>query len=94
MKKKFFTLLSTGFIVMSLSACAGDNSTISMDEFEQIEIGMSYDEVVDIIGSEGELTSESDEVKIYSWEGKGSLGANALITFYDDEVYDKAQSGL
>ena len=60
--------------------------------------GMSYEEVCDINGGEGELGSESSfmgaSTAIYTWEGKGSIGANAVITFQNGEVVSKAQAGL
>ena len=78
-----------------------NKSTISKDEFNSISTGMTYDEVVEIIGSEGEVLSEVDldlgeEFKaiMYFWEGEGSPGANANITFQGGKVTAKAQIGL
>ena len=75
--------------------------TISKDEFNSISTGMTYDEVVEIIGSEGEVLSEVDldlgeEFKtiMYFWEGEGFPGANANITFQGGKVTAKAQAGL
>lgn len=78
-----------------------NKSTISKDEFNSISTGMTYDEVVEIIGSEGEVMSAVDlgmgeEFKtiMYFWEGEGSLGANANVTFQGGKVTAKAQIGL
>lgn len=75
--------------------------TISKDEFDSISTGMTYDEVVEVIGSEGEVLSEVDldigeqyKTIMYMWKGEGSLGANANITFQDGKVTAKAQIGL
>lgn len=75
--------------------------TISLAEFNQISTGMSYDEVVAIIGSSGTLLSESDlglgpeyVTAMWTWEGEGSLGANANVMFQGNEVSSKAQYGL
>ncbi|MBC5648505.1 hypothetical protein H8S18_09170 [Christensenella sp. NSJ-35] len=65
-----------------------------MEEFNKIHVGMDYDEVCKIIGSDGELQSQSSNIKIYAWDGDGSIGANASITFINDKVESKAQSGL
>lgn len=86
-------------VVLSFAACkSADSELITKDEFEQIETGMSYDEVCDIIGSEGDLVAENSfagyETSIYTWKGYGSMGANANITFQNDEVFTKAQAGL
>lgn len=75
--------------------------TISLEEFEQIQTGMSYQEVFDLVGSRGELLSEADlglgdeyYTAIYSWDGEGTLGANASVTFQGGYVTSKAQAGL
>lgn len=80
---------------------ATNKPTISMAEFNAIETGMTYAEVVEIIGSEGEVLSEVDvgigeeyKTTIYMWEGEGSMGANANITFQGGVVTAKAQFGL
>ena len=78
-----------------------NDEKISLDEFNQIKNGMTYDEVVSIIGSKGELLSESDlgigseyVTTMWMWEGKGSIGANANVMFQDGKVVNKAQFGL
>lgn len=73
---------------------------ITMDEFNQIQAGMSYQDVVNIVGSLGELVSSVDigdpqyKSEMYSWEGKGSIGANANVMFQGGTVSSKAQFGL
>lgn len=71
---------------------------ITLEEFNKIETGMSYDEVKEIIGSDGELLSTSSfnnySISIYIWYGKGSIGANANVTFTNGKVSGKAQAGL
>jgi hypothetical protein len=74
---------------------------MTLDKFNAIEIGMSYEKVCEIIGGEGDLLSEVDlglgkeyASKMYMWEGVGSLGANANVTFQGDKVTMKAQFGL
>ena len=68
---------------------------ITLDKFNQIQTGMTYEEVVAIIGEEGTLSSESSygdySSKIYSW----SNGiANATISFSNGKVSAKSQFGL
>ncbi len=71
---------------------------ISKSEFEAIQTGMTYEEVVSIIGGEGELSSQVDiagyNTKMYMWEGEGSIGANANVTFQNNSLTSKAQFGL
>ena len=76
---------------------SGDDVEITLDQYNSIETGMSYDEVVEILGGEGSLLSDTEiagsKSQIYMWNGT-SLGANANITFSDGKVMAKAQSGL
>ncbi|HDR8302792.1 TPA: DUF3862 domain-containing protein [Bacillus cereus] len=71
---------------------------ISKAEFEQIQNGMTYDEVKAIIGSEGELQSESEvagyKTVMYMFKGEGGLGANATMMFQNNELTSKSQFGL
>lgn len=85
----------------SESSANTEDAKITLEEFNQIETGMTYEQVVEIIGTEGTVMSESDitgdgqyKTTIYSWEGEGSLGANANITFQSGKVVSKAQFGL
>lgn len=75
--------------------------TISLEEFNAIKTGMTYQEVFDIVGSRGEVLSEVDlglgdeyYTAMYTWDGEGSLGANANVTFQGGKVTSKAQFGL
>lgn len=75
-----------------------NSPTISMDEFNAISTGMTYEEVVAIIGSEGEVLSEVDvsgyKTVVYMWKGNGILGSNANVTIQGGKVIGKAQIGL
>lgn len=55
---------------------------------------MSYEEVVAILGSEGELLSQAGEGEFKSemvqWDGDNGLN----VTFQNDKVQSKAQFGL
>ncbi|MDF3555519.1 hypothetical protein LAV92_28060 [Bacillus cereus] len=77
---------------------SSNEKTMTKAEFEQIQNDMSYEEVVKIIGSEGELQSESTvgeyTSKLYTWKGEGGLGANANVTFSNNKVQAKSQFGL
>lgn len=78
-----------------------NDPTITLDEFNQIANGMTYQQVVEIIGGPGELLSEADlglgaeyASAMYMWEGEGSIGANANVMFQGGVVVNKAQLGL
>lgn len=70
---------------------------ITYAEFESIENGMSYEQVVDIVGYDGTIMSSSDfagiNTTIYYWYGVDGI-SNANITFQNDAVVSKAQIGL
>ena len=71
---------------------------ITYDEYTRIRTGMTYDEVCFVIGTKGVESASSSSggssIKIYSWDGSGSIGANARITFIDGKMTSKAQAGL
>ena len=76
-------------------------ASISLEEFNKIKTGMTYEEVCDIVGGEGTLGSSVDvgvgdeyKTEIYQWTGSGTIGANANVTFQGGKVMSKAQVGL
>ncbi len=77
-----------------------DKPGISKAEFDQIQNGMSYDEVKAIIGSDGEVLSESGQAGeqfhtiMYKWDGEKGFGANANFMFQEGKLQNKAQFGL
>lgn len=85
-------------IQKSVSGVSNSSEYITKDEYNQIETGMTYDEVREIIGSDGSLTStvsmNDTTVEIYTWYGNGTAGSNANVTFTNNSVTGKAQAGL
>lgn len=73
---------------------------ISKAEFNQIRNGMNYEEVKNIIGSDGEIVSESGQVGdqfhtiMYSWKCEKGLGTNARFMFQEGKLQNKSQFGL
>lgn len=71
------------------------NSGATLDKYNQINNGITYEQVKHILG-EGELVSQTDiegaKSEMYEWINVG--GANMNITFQDGKVEAKAQSGL
>lgn len=68
--------------------------------YDQLEQGMSYDEVCAIIGNPNEKIAESgvpgepDHTVMYMWYGSNSLISNASILFQGDKLLEKLQVGL
>lgn len=73
------------------------SSEITLEMYNSIETGMTYDEVVSVLGENGAFLSNSkilDSIsEIYTWSGT-SLGSSCNITFQDGKVIAKAQYGL
>ena len=71
---------------------------LTLAVYNQIEIGMTYDDVVGLIGAEPDSQSTMDlmgsEIIACTWYGEGSAGANAMIQFQDGAVSAKSQAGL
>ncbi|NRS51171.1 hypothetical protein HP401_24450 [Brevibacillus sp. HB2.2] len=77
-----------------------EKATITKGEFEQIENGMSLEEVKKIVGGEGELLAEvgkkgeEGHTIVYMYKGEGSIGANANFSFQGGILQVKSQIGL
>lgn len=75
-----------------------ESKKITLDEYNRIKMGMRYEEVTDIIGSYGTQIAVSEfagyQTLVIEWEGAGSYGANANITFSNGQVSVMAQYGL
>lgn len=84
----------TGLSGASVSKDGG--AAISMAKYEQLKNGMTYQDVVKIIGSEGEQTSNSKigttEISSYRWQGANY--SNIFATFSGDKLSAKSQNGL
>lgn len=91
-------------IILSKEAIAIRNK-ITLAEFDAIQVGMTYEQVVNIIGGTGEKTFEydwgEDFAKLcgyrvstsYNWDGIEDF-SSASISFNDNIVESKTQYGL
>jgi hypothetical protein len=73
-----------------------DVAKLTMAKYQQIKEGMSYQEVVGILGFEGEELSRNTfgdlTTIMFVWKGDGFANMNA--TFQNDKLVSKAQFGL
>jgi hypothetical protein len=73
-----------------------NSASISLPEFLAIGAGMSYPQVVNIVGGAGQLLSQTNigghADAVYRWSGPN--GASALVRFQDNREVSKAQTGL
>ena len=83
----------------SSSVVSTAKNYITKADYDQIQNGMSYEDVVKIIGSDGEQMSETgtkgDEyyTVVYDWKGKDGA-SNAVMEFQGDKLQTKSQIGL
>lgn len=75
--------------------------TITQHEFDMIAPGMTYSQVVEIIGGEGDLYTEIGSAgsfigsyKNYVWYGEGMFPGRAILSFDDYVLYSKIAYGL
>ena len=69
-----------------------NSSYITLDEFNEIQIGMTYDEVVDVIGGEGDLIAQDAYTQTYSWEPASSSDMYSVtMTFYNGILSSKVK---
>ena len=77
-----------------------NDARITLAEYNQIIVGMTYSQCVEIIGGEGTLNTEigsagsyTGSIKNYSWKGTVEY-SSASISFDNFVVYSKFQVGL
>jgi hypothetical protein len=69
--------------------CVPESSNSTMREkYEKIEVGMSYDRVRKIVGTDGEELFNTDGVRVIGW--RNGDGSRIAVAFYNDEVYSKS----
>lgn len=77
---------------------AGTSGKMTLAVYDKINNGMTYDEVVALVGekpaSESEAELMGEKAKVCSWLGKAGNGANAAIEFQNGKVASKTQVGL
>lgn len=74
------------------------SSGVSMASFNQLRDGMSHKQVVEILGSEGEMVSSSNVAGIktimYKWESRSSSYSAMSVMFQNGRLVMKSQYGL
>ena len=76
---------------------AQEQKKMTLEKFNKIETGMTYQQVVDITGEEGTLSTESSygnqSMQIYYWYASNGI-SNATVSFMNGKVTAKSQIGL
>jgi hypothetical protein len=80
------------------TASTSSGCRISFAKFSQLQSGMSYHAVEEILGCPGREMSRSDiagySTVMLAWDGAGMFGANMNATFQNNSLISKAQFGL
>jgi hypothetical protein len=78
------------------SSTSGSKSDLTMERYNQIKNGMTYKQVVEIIGREGTETMSSGEGKYkvtsYKWDGENYQFITCV--FMGDKMTSKVQANL
>lgn len=62
-------------------------------QYYEIELGMNYSQVTDIIGNPGKLVYDSDDKQIYRWGTNNIEKPHFEIIFFDGAVLEKVDTG-
>ncbi len=85
-------------IQKSVSGTKDNSEYITLEEYNKIETGMTYEQVAEIVGGKGTVSSQVEsngyQIIIVTWYGNGLAGSNANVTFTNNEATAKAQVGL
>lgn len=89
----------TSKIQSNLKSASGDAAKpadVTLAKYNQVQNGMSYEDVVKIIGSEGTQTSGSSigSIKTAAYKWQGEKYAMLFATFRDNKLSSKSQSNL
>ena len=108
-KEEIYNWQGNNFSTISVSLSNGKVSTksqsglnketkaVTLAQYSQITSGMTYDQVKEIMGGDGYISSESSIMGVttttYEWNGNGWL-SNASISFTNGKVSSMYQYGL
>ncbi len=78
-----------------------DDPVVTLVKFDQIRKGMTYEQIVEIVGEEGVVFSDSSieddldgEIKTIVFEWKNGDFSGMKVTIKDGKLFEKSQSEL
>jgi hypothetical protein len=81
----------------SKASASNSSAGVTMANFSQLKTGMTYAQVVKILGKDGEEMSSNEisgiKTVMYKWDGNG-FAANMNAMFQNGKLMSKAQLGL
>ncbi len=66
---------------------------ISLEEYNQIKLGMSYSQVVSIIGGKGDAVIEYGDTKIYIWKAESRSGMENVAMKFVNGILESKMKG-
>jgi hypothetical protein len=88
-KSIYFLMLSIGILSFFIG-CSSNEEKITMEEYEQLSIGMTLEEVRQIVGGNGEFVTDSKasgmsvDEQVYEFEGES--GGSVVISISEGKV--------
>lgn len=93
--KRFLWMFILGIILVTgCSETEGKDSLATLQEFNRLEKGITYEEAVEIIGGKGKKANEDDdEIQHIIWDG---VAPDSFVSasFRDNKLINKMQNGL
>jgi len=85
-------------LVVLFAGCGNGGSSITagrvtLEQFQQVEEGMTYEKVVDILGDDGYRQLERGNTLVYRWSNYPASGL-VTVTFVDEIATNVVQIGL
>lgn len=94
--RKIALLTIICLLITLVMGCSGeDTNVITMKKYKQIKEGMTYMQVAKILGAgEKGSTSGASNIDTTMIMWRNADGSNMNVTFHNNKVIGKAQSGL
>ncbi len=67
---------------------AVNDPKMSLEEYNELVPGMTYEEVAELVGGPGQLTSGSGAYGVYEWAGDAEMGGTAAVMFLDGTSFE------
>jgi hypothetical protein len=79
----------------AITSCSSSSKPVSWSQYQQIQPGMTYDQVVQLVGQKGDVESSDRDgnVIILTYQFSSSTG-NFLVQFHGHKVIAKSPGSL
>jgi hypothetical protein len=84
-----------GLLLLSLGGCGADD-IVTKAEYEQVQPGMTYEQVTAIVGDPGSQSQQQEYagIKTEAWVWQNPGGPNMVAMFTNGKLVNKTQIGL